>query len=218
MRSTLANRGRGIVDSAGIVWSTKCERNTIRLTEVIVAFSDRVEGSGTMDLKSAPVIACLALSGCTAILHPVASPAATKTHSEGAVSASEIASMAEGSRVHINKKPVANYESGIVGTVLKASPQGLALMNCENHGRTEQGVPIVNKLPYINRLFKNTGVGVERVPVLWVSIRDIASLSVIEAPPSNYAAPQIPLDTNDEPYFERIGIDFDFNMPPESAL
>ena len=171
-----------------------------------------------MDLKIVPVIACMVLSGCTAILHPVATPSVTKSHSEGAVSASEIASMVEGSRVHINKKPVANCESEIVGTVLKASPQGLALMNCENHGRSTHGVPIVSRVPYVNRLFKNTGVGVDRVPVLWVSIRDIASVSVIQAPPSNYTAPQIPLDTSDEPYFERIGVDFNVNAPPESAL
>ena len=28
-------------------------------------------------------------------------------------------------------------------------------------GRTERGVPILNKLPYISRLFKNVGIGRE---------------------------------------------------------
>ena len=30
-----------------------------------------------------------------------------------------------------------------------------------NEGRTEAGVPILNKLPYVNRLFKNVGTGRE---------------------------------------------------------
>ncbi len=167
--------------------------------------------------KFIPVIACLILSGCTAILHPVATSEVAELPAEAIVSAKDIASLTEGSRVQINRKQVSNYRSEIVGTVLKASPQGIALMNCENHGRTERGVPVLNKVPYISRLFKNTGVGVERVPVLWVSIREISAVSVIEAPPSNYVAPQLPLDTSDEPYFERIGIDFDFYVPPKSA-
>lgn len=167
--------------------------------------------------KFIPGVACLILSGCTTILHPVATSEVAEHAAEANVSAGDIAALAEGSRVHINRKQLANNRSEIVGTVLKASPHGIALMNCENHGRTERGVPVLNKVPYVSRLFKNTGVGVERVPVLWVSIREISAVSVIEAPPSNYVAPQLPLDTSDEPYFERIGVDFDFNAPSTSA-
>ena len=167
--------------------------------------------------KFIPAIACLTLSGCTVFLHPISTSEVSELPADAIVSATDIAALAEGSRVHINRKQVANDRSEIVGTVLKASPQGIALMNCENHGRAERSVPVLNKVPYVSRLFKNTGVGVERVPVLWVSIRDISAVSVIEAPPSNYVAPQLPLDTSDEPYFERIGVDFDFNAPPTSA-
>ena len=90
-------------------------------------------------------------------------------------------------------------------------------MNCNDRSRTDRSVPVLNKIPYVSRLVKNTGVGAERVPVLWVSIRDITGVSVVEAPPPSFVAPQLQIDTNDEPYFERIGIDFNFNEPQSPA-
>ena len=35
-----------------------------------------------------------------------------------------------------------------------------------NEGRTERGIPILSKLPYINRLFRNTAIGRETTSLM----------------------------------------------------
>ena len=35
-----------------------------------------------------------------------------------------------------------------------------------SEGRNEKGVPILNKIPFINRLFKNTGIGRETTSLM----------------------------------------------------
>ena len=51
------------------------------------------------------------------------------------------------------------------GTVLLGGVKRLS------EGRTERGVPMLNKLPYVNRLFKNVGIG-----------RDTSSLMMMVTP------------------------------------
>jgi len=72
----------------------------------------------------------------------------------------------------------------VTGTVARAADGVLVLSDAEEitTGRSERGVPGVSSVPYVNRLFKNVGVGVIRKPVgtetfsakqiSWVRIND----------------------------------------------
>jgi hypothetical protein len=92
--------------------------------------------------------------------------------------------------------------------VLKASAEGIALANCTVQGTSVHGVPIVNKTPYVSRLFKNTGIGTESLPVLWVPLAEISDVKVLEQPPKDFVAPTIEISTaNTQP----VGVDIDFN-------
>ena len=129
-------------------------------------------------------------------------------------SPAEIAALPPGSQVALSRMTETS-RFRVTGEVLHASSDGVALMNVTREAREEHGTPILSKVPYVNRLFKNTGVGMERLPVYWVPIRQIATAQVLQAPPDGYVAPQLAINTDDRPYFERIGIDFDFNVDGE---
>lgn len=72
----------------------------------------------------------------------------------------------------------------VAGTVASAADGVLVLSDAEEItiGRSERGVPVVSHVPYVNRLFKNVGVGVVRKPlgtetfsakqISWVQIND----------------------------------------------
>lgn len=125
------------------------------------------------------------------------------------ITGAEVAALPPGAKVEIlwdwNES-----RTRTVGEVLQASPNGVALMNVRIEGRHISGTPILSKVPYVNRLFKNTGVGIQAVPVHWVPIASVTSVQVLTPPPEGYIAPQLAINTNDQPEFERIGIDFDF--------
>lgn len=99
------------------------------------------------------------------------------------------------------------------GTVLHASRDGVALMNVQVQSRQMTATPVLSKTPYVNRLFKNTGVGLDSVPVLWVEADEIAEATVIAPPDPNAPVPSLALDTDrlqrEHQRFERIGVDFD---------
>lgn len=120
----------------------------------------------------------------------------------------EAAAVPEGARVEIDRRFI-NEETRATtwGVVLKASPEGLALANCRVAGTSMHGVPIANKVPYVSRLFKNTGIGEQTVPVLWLPLDQISSVRVLEPPPADYVAPSIEINTAPP---ERIGVDFDY--------
>lgn len=146
----------------------------------------------------------LALAGCT--MYEVES-------NDGLVAlprlpAVDAAAVPEGARVEIVRCfPNSDPRPTIFGVVLKASPEGLALANCTVVGTSMQGTPIVNKVPYVSRLFKSTGVGTETLPVLWISLEQINSVHILEPPPADYVAPSIEISTTEPP---RIGVDFDY--------
>lgn len=100
----------------------------------------------------------------------------------------------------------------VQGEVLHASPNGVALMNATRQGWADHSTPVLSKVPYLNRLFKNTGVGTERLPVHWVPIDLISTAEVVQQPPDGYVAPQLAINTDDSPIFDHIGVDFDFNV------
>ena len=58
------------------------------------------------------------------------------------------------------------YTREVTGTVASAAEGGVVLSDAEEiiTGRAASGVPM-NNIPYVNRLFKNTGVGVVRKPL-----------------------------------------------------
>ena len=157
------------------------------------------------------VIAGIATNGCMivapgATLHQLHRILPISTE----VTPTDVAALKPGSQVLIRCE-TPNTLKEFQGTVLPASPNGVALMNCIKSGRMETRTSKVLRVPYVNRLFKNTGVGRESIPVQWVSIREMTSASEISSPPPDYVAPQLDINTNDEPFFERIDVDFDFN-------
>lgn len=123
----------------------------------------------------------------------------------------EVAALPPGSKVEIIWE--LDYpHTRTVGEVLHASPQGVALMNARIESRDERSTPVMSKVPYVNRLFKNTGVGIQAVPVHWVPILHMTTARVLEPPPEGYVAPQLAIDPTIAREYERIGIDFDFNV------
>jgi hypothetical protein len=55
----------------------------------------------------------------------------------------------------------------VSGTVASAAEGVLVLSDAEEiiTGRAERGVPGISNVPYVNRLFKNVGIGVARKPL-----------------------------------------------------
>ena len=81
-----------------------------------------------------------------------------------------------------------------------------------NEQRAEHGVPIVNKLPYFSRLFKNTGIAYSGTSIPGeVTIDKSEILNARELTEAEF---------HDFPRtggYERIGIDFDFNVPTATS-
>ncbi len=152
------------------------------------------------------ILGSFVLSGCSLMLHDVEpSTAATPLPR---LSAEEAAAVPEGAHVEIDRRFTnAETRATTTGVVLKASPEGLALANCTVVGTSMTGVPIMNKVPYVSRLYKNTGVGTETLPVLWIPLDQISSVQILEPPPADYVAPSIEISTTEPP---RIGVDFDW--------
>ncbi len=126
------------------------------------------------------------------------------------VTPAEVAALPPGAKVEILWDR-GDSRTRTIGEVLHASPQGVALMNARIESRQQQGTPVVSQVPYVNRLFKNTSVGMQAMPVQWVSFLQMSSARVIAPPPESYVAPQLAINTQDGQEFERIGIDFDFH-------
>lgn len=96
-----------------------------------------------------------------------------------------------------------------VGTVLQASPDGVALINCRVEGRSNSATPVVSRLPGVGKQFTNTGVGRTRTPVLWVSRDKMMADRIVRPAPADYVAPDVPLDmTTGVEEIERVGVDF----------
>ncbi|MFO1092209.1 MAG: hypothetical protein U0992_02705 [Planctomycetaceae bacterium] len=133
-------------------------------------------------------------------------------------SAERTGQVPEGARVEIERRYAsADTRATTTGVVLKASPEGLALANCTTAGKSATGVPIASKVPYVSRLFKNTGIAHEEMPVLWVPVDQISSVKVLAPKPDGFVAPNIEVaaakvekskkeTTKDEPGTLTIGI------------
>lgn len=152
------------------------------------------------------ILGSFLLSGCSLMLHEVEQ--SDDLVALPRLSTVDAAAVPEGAHVEIVRCfPNSDPRPTVFGVVLKASPDGLALANCTVVGTSMQGAPIVNKVPYFSRLFKNTGVSRETLPVLWLPLDQISSVSVLEPPPADYVATSIEINTTEPP---RIGVDFDY--------
>jgi len=164
-----------------------------------------------MSYRIALFLVLVALSGCI-ILDPIVPTVTEKKANEldpARVQPADAAALPLGSRVEI-KSNLYHGSTTTWGTVLHTSPQGVALINSERMSWQTSGTPILRKTPYVSRLFKNTGIGRHSIPVVWISIREMSSATVIEPPAPNYVPPQLDIHTIDEP--QGIGIDIDFNL------
>ncbi|MDA1231207.1 MAG: hypothetical protein O2856_10570 [Planctomycetota bacterium] len=97
----------------------------------------------------------------------------------------------------------------MAGSVKEVGPDRVVLQDVlmVNESRSQQGVPIVSKVPYVSRLFKNTGVGRVSTAIpgeLTIELSRILHASELTA--EEFEAMQ----KNGMP--ERIGVDFDFNI------
>jgi hypothetical protein len=79
----------------------------------------------------------------------------------------------------------------LAGRLDRANERWLVL-HVEQEGRSEVGTPVLSKIPYTNRLFKNVGIGRTREDY-WIPRERLLYLRVADA------------------NFERTGIDFDEN-------
>lgn len=159
-------------------------------------------------------IASIGMSGCLSL-------ASRDSQVTRACSPRQAAALPEGARVELTRAwnelglvTERQYRTQRIGTVLKASPDGVALINCTVEqwagagGLNRQ----LNRIPYVSRLFRNTGVGAFTVPVVWVPLDEIGEVRVVEPPPADYAPVDLTIETVSRtgPQFEAIGVDFDF--------
>jgi hypothetical protein len=155
---------------------------------------------------------CLAaLSGCTLLdSQSLVSRADSSVAQESTVSPAAAAAVPAGAEVEVMHS--ANDSCTMTtGTVLKASTDGVALMNCHVRSSHMTGTPVLSKTPWVSRWFKNTGVGQERVPVVWVPVSRMSTLRILQAPPAGYVSSALAIDMTSGPEeIERTGIDIDY--------
>lgn len=167
------------------------------------------------------VFAALGMCGCLSLASSGASLAATRT-----CSPDQAAALPEGARVELME---IRDESGLVtdethvtkrvGTVLKASPDGVALINCVVEFRNSRGNNAAERIPYLGRLVRNTGVGMEAVPVVWVPLAQMGNVRIVEPPPADHVPLAVAIDTRPpRPQYEMVGVDFDFNTGEVSTF
>ena len=99
--------------------------------------------------------------------------------------------------------------SSIAGTVKEANADHVVLQDVMmvKTGRS-QGVPVVGKVPYISRLFRNSGVGRMSTAVPGTLTIELSSiLHASEVSDVEFEAMQ----KNAQP--QRIGVDYDFDIP-----
>lgn len=96
----------------------------------------------------------------------------------------------------------------VAGRVLAMNADEVVLSECIGFEGpiAKRRQPLLQKVPYFGRLFKVTGIGVTPTPVSG-EVR-LAKASVVGA----YPIPESEWESfHQQPHFERIGVDFDFN-------
>lgn len=101
----------------------------------------------------------------------------------------------------------------VAGTIVSVDEDALVLNNAVKltEGRTMTGTPIVSKLPYVSRLFKNSGVGREaisipgEVSIVRSKIQGIGNLTADDLAGLHKTSDSM-----------KMGVDFDYNAEARS--
>lgn len=129
--------------------------------------------------------------------------------------AADVAAIPAGATVHILQVHGHSLRS-TSGTVLKSSSNGVALANCRVNARQQAAQPVMSRVPYFGRLYKNTGVGTSQVPVLWVPLAEMTTCNIVSPPVEGQPVITTEIiNPSDEVFYERIGIDVDFAAADE---
>ena len=91
-----------------------------------------------------------------------------------------------------------------MGEVLQVFKEGVALKNVTVESRRLERPPLLLRMPYISRFFKNTGVAVPVVPVAWVSVDEMQDIEVFQPAPPGFEPPALNL--------RRPGFGLDFEL------
>ncbi len=95
--------------------------------------------------------------------------------------------------------------SWFCGTIKSRSEDEMTFTNMATTGRREHTVSIIARIPYVNRMFKNVGIGRSHLAEqdVVVRVKDISSVKVIDEEELQNAI----ADTKDS-NFHRVGIEF----------
>ena len=155
--------------------------------------------------KLLPILACFGLIGCVVVL-PSGLSTAEMARPAPFVAPETVAALPSGSRVRIVMHSNSTFQSEpdsdgtIEGTVLVASPEGVALKNCTRNVRLN---------PF-------SGVGTTYIPVRWVSLEQITSTRVISPPAPEDKSPQLNIVTNEAEFMENYYFAHSNNQGSES--
>jgi len=122
------------------------------------------------------MLCALCLAGCQQALLSTAATTAVDSEGNGQEEelpheptiAQQMASLKPGDKCTVLlASSTSEYTQEVHGTVASSGEGVLVLSDAEEivTGRSEQGVPALGRIPYVNRLFKNTGIGSVRKPV-----------------------------------------------------
>jgi hypothetical protein len=95
--------------------------------------------------------------------------------------------------------------SSFWGTVKSRSEEQITLTNVATTGRSEHLVPIISRIPYVNRMFKNVGIGASQLAEddVVVRVKEISSAQVIGEEQLKTV-----IEDAKNHQFQRVGIDF----------
>ena len=101
------------------------------------------------------------------------------------------------------------FTRSFAGTVKANDGDRLVLQDVVmiHEARSQTGIPVLSKVPYVSRLFKSTGVGRKRVSIPGeVALERSKILHACELTDDNFKA------IRQNGGYERIGVDIDFNV------
>lgn len=151
-----------------------------------------------------PALLCAPLCGCMSFT-TAQSLGLVKLVEPTHCAAEEVAALPAGAQVELAyDAPDGRFRSCTTGIVLKATPDGVALYNCVVQERNEVGFDAANRILYVSRLFRNTGVGAWETPVLWVPLDQIGGVQILTPPPEGYVAPNLPLGMRSGEVYEQL--------------
>ena len=146
-------------------------------------------------LRSLPVLLLIAsLCGCMTLASPESFGIPEYVLAEHS-SPDEVVALPPGGEIQVSfDSPDGRVRRRTTGTVLKATPEGVALFNCIVERRHERGPAGAHYVPFARQMLVQTVVGRGRYPVLWIPISEMGEVKVLAAPPEGYVSPDIPFE------------------------